>query len=283
MFFLWLLSLMIVNCDINLKLASLDIIMIILFLSIWFFTIIDKVVQSCKRSEKRKKTVSESFPIEKKKIEEEEFNKNIPVPMNNSVIVVPIKQRSEEWLEWRLNGIGSSDIPAILGESPWATPYEVWLIKTRKKNEGPPTVPMIKGIILEPEARKAYIKKTGINVKPCCLQSLQKPWMRASLDGLSLDGKIVLEIKIPGRKDHDIAKNGKIPSKYIPQCDYLLAISGAEILHYWSYHEGTGVLIEHHRNAQRIYRILSIAEEFWGYVIRNEPPPDGFPLRRKKK
>ena len=35
-----------------------------------------------------------------------------------------------EWLDWRRGGIGSSDIAAIIGLSPWATPYSVWAEKT---------------------------------------------------------------------------------------------------------------------------------------------------------
>ena len=35
-----------------------------------------------------------------------------------------------EWLDWRRGGIGSSDIAAIIGLSPWATAYSVWAEKT---------------------------------------------------------------------------------------------------------------------------------------------------------
>jgi len=43
--------------------------------------------------------------------------------------------------------------------------------------------------MLEPEARKHYEYLTGIRVVPACLQSLEYDWMRASVDGLAIDGK----------------------------------------------------------------------------------------------
>lgn len=35
-----------------------------------------------------------------------------------------------EWLAWRRQGIGASDVAAIVGLSPWASPYSVWAEKT---------------------------------------------------------------------------------------------------------------------------------------------------------
>ena len=36
----------------------------------------------------------------------------------------------EEWREARKNGIGGSDVGAIMGLNPWKSPVEVWLEKT---------------------------------------------------------------------------------------------------------------------------------------------------------
>ena len=41
-----------------------------------------------------------------------------------------MEQKSEEWLDWRKKGIGSSDAPIIMGVSPWKTPFELWEEKT---------------------------------------------------------------------------------------------------------------------------------------------------------
>ena len=98
-----------------------------------------------------------------------------------------------------------------------------------------------------------------------------------------MNGKIVVEIKVPGKIDHNIAVNGKIPSKYVAQCDYLLAVSGAQVLHYWSFDGKQGVLVEFYPNQLRTNRSLKIAEQFWGYVKRREPPPENFGQKNNRK
>ena len=45
-------------------------------------------------------------------------------------VVTTAAQGSDEWLDARRNGIGGSDVAAVLGANPWRTPLEVWLSKT---------------------------------------------------------------------------------------------------------------------------------------------------------
>lgn len=40
--------------------------------------------------------------------------------------VIRVHPNTTEWLSARKNGIGASDAAAILGASPWSTPYKVW-------------------------------------------------------------------------------------------------------------------------------------------------------------
>jgi hypothetical protein len=54
---------------------------------------------------------------------------------------------------------------------------------------------MTRGKDLEVEARAAYIKEVGKTVKPACVENIKNPWLRASLDGISNDGKTILEIR----------------------------------------------------------------------------------------
>lgn len=42
-----------------------------------------------------------------------------------SNIVIRPKDRAE-WLEYRKDGIGSSEVATILGLNPWETPYQLW-------------------------------------------------------------------------------------------------------------------------------------------------------------
>ena len=47
---------------------------------------------------------------------------------------VDLNQRSPEWLQWRSQGITASDIPIILGLSPYKTPWQLWAEKVGRIN-----------------------------------------------------------------------------------------------------------------------------------------------------
>jgi hypothetical protein len=53
-------------------------------------------------------------------------------------------------------------------------------------------------------------------------------WMRASLDGLSFDGSIALEIKCPmSLRDRTVAQQGRVPPQYYAQLQHELEVSRA--------------------------------------------------------
>jgi len=172
-------------------------------------------------------------------------------------------------------------MPQLMGVSPWGNPMTLWLEKTGLGKPKPVNWAMKRGTEMEPFARSSYIDQTEIVIHPYCVQSSQYPWMKASLDGLSFDGRTVVEIKVPGLRDHELACCDEIPPKYIPQCDYLLAITGAPVLHYYSYRsEEDWVLLEHYPDQTRIARMLALADQFWSYVTRKEPLPSDFGISR---
>ena len=103
---------------------------------------------------------------------------------------------------------------------------------------------MQRGKRLEPLARLAYVNHTGIDVEPVCVQSREHPWMRASLDGLSADGRHVVEIKCPGEKDHRLAASGCVPEKYYAQLQHILAVTGLGEIYYWSFRFDHTVLLK---------------------------------------
>lgn len=69
--------------------------------------------------------------------------------------VVDLNQRSEEWLKWRALGITATDIPVILGLSPYKTPWQLWAEKIGRINppdlSGNPNIQ--RGVALEDKAR----------------------------------------------------------------------------------------------------------------------------------
>ena len=181
-------------------------------------------------------------------------------------IKLDFEQSTEEWLSWRRGGIGASDAPVVMGLSPWQKAGELLLLKTGQQAERPANSYMQRGKDLEPLARAAFIRHTGIEVEPVCVQSADHAWMRASLDGLSLDGRQVVEIKCPGEKDHQFAASGCVPEKYFPQLQHILAVTGLGEIHYWSFRFDHTVLLKVERDESFIADLIEKEIDFWTRV-----------------
>jgi putative phage-type endonuclease len=183
-----------------------------------------------------------------------------------SFVTLSFEQNTQEWLSWRRGGIGASDAPVIMGLSPWQKAADLLRIKTGQAEERPANGAMQRGKTLEPLARRAYVSHTCIEVEPVCVQSLVYPWMRASLDGLSADGRRVVEIKCPGEKDHQLADSGLVPEKYSAQLQHILAVTGLEEVHYWSFRFGRPVLLTVNRDDAFVSALIEKESAFWSQV-----------------
>jgi putative phage-type endonuclease len=184
-----------------------------------------------------------------------------------------LHQNTPEWHRWRIQGIGASDAPVIMGETPFQTAKTLWAVKTgrlREQSVGPAAQ---RGRELERFARRAYERQTGTQMEPLCLVHQEFEWMRASLDGLSFDGATLLEIKCPlSLRDRASAQQRRIPSQYNAQLQHQLEVSGAERAHYWSFSGTDGVLIEARPDREYAKRLVEVETEFWQLVKENRWP-----------
>lgn len=183
-----------------------------------------------------------------------------------------MEQGSKEWIELRKNYIGASDAPAIMQVSPWTTPYQLWQEKLGLIGEREETEAMRYGKRMEEEARRKYESYTGILVSPEIVFHPNKKFMMASLDGISFNGDIGVEIKNANYEDHKLAKSGKIPVKYFPQLQHQLACLSFNMLHYFSYHNGQGVVVEVVRDDTYIEKLYLEERLFWDKVENLEAP-----------
>lgn len=141
-----------------------------------------------------------------------------------------------EWLERRRNGVGSSDAPAILGVSPWATSLDVYLDKTGATNGKTVTKEMEWGLRHEPAIAAAYEDRTGCPLFTAGMicQHSQFPWMLASLDRIRKDpdDKRIVELKTcnPFTAD-EWGEEGtdQIPRTYIVQVQHQMAVTGYDL------------------------------------------------------
>src|SRR5688572_30595162 len=109
--------------------------------------------------------------------------------------IVALVERTTAWWEWRRGGIGSSDAATILGEKPAKSAERLLFEKQQPPKDSGRSFTRARGAALERAARAHYCREVGCTVEPACLQSVARPWQRASLDGISADGERVVEIK----------------------------------------------------------------------------------------
>lgn len=184
-----------------------------------------------------------------------------------------MEQNTEEWLEMRKTKVGASDAPIIMGVSPWKTPFQLWEEKLGLRSSSFQTPAMKRGHEMEEPARQWYMATTGNMVVPDVIFHQEKNWMMASLDGKGINCDMVIEIKNPGIKDHEVAMNGMIPEKYFPQLQHQLACSGLDLMHYVSFYNNQGFIVEVKRDDDYINNLYEKEEEFW-WKVKNLVEPD---------
>jgi len=173
-----------------------------------------------------------------------------------------LEQGSTVWLTWRNEGIGASDAATIMGENRFKSP-QVLLYEKKHQIIEPPNAAMMEGTQLEPQARMAYKKTAGVNVEPLCIESLEYPWLKASLDGISNKRDSLVEIKC-GKSAMREAQRGAIPKYYYGQIQHQLMITGLEKIDYWCYRpEEGGILLEAQRDDSYIGKLFKTELEFY--------------------
>jgi putative phage-type endonuclease len=152
------------------------------------------------------------------------------------------EQGSDEWHNLRRSKITATDSICIMGLSPWTTIQELWEEKMQIRPPKKINSAMQRGMILEPKARKLFEEKTGLLMVPDVRIHEQEQWLLASLDGISMDGKEILEIKCTNKKNHALAKTGQIPEYYYPQVQHQIFVCGVDRCHYCSF-DGTDIVV----------------------------------------
>jgi putative phage-type endonuclease len=183
-----------------------------------------------------------------------------------------MQQGNDNWTAWRKKGLGSSDAPTIMGVSPWKTRFQLW---EEKVGIGKPFMGNFatqRGTEMEPRARAAFELESGYDFSPIVAEHANYPFIRASLDGFNKEINSILEIKCPGKEDHETAKSGKVPEKYWPQLQHQLLVTGAAQCFYYSYDGETGATVVVKPDVEYIKSLLEAETAFWDLVMNKVPP-----------
>lgn len=191
-------------------------------------------------------------------------------------------QGSPEWQEHRAQYRNASETAAVMGMSPWQTPYELWLVKTGRKVTVE-TEAMRHGTETEPAARAAFELESGLIMQPLVIVDGD---YSASLDGINLAGDTIVEIKCPYKGQTSelwqLVKTDTVPQYYMLQVQHQLMVSKAKHAYLWVYdgNEGIGVTIE--PDSLVLEQIRVAWDKFQIYLDSDTPPPmtDQDTLRR---
>lgn len=204
-------------------------------------------------------------------------------PTVGQMILADYVQGSDEWLEWRAQGVTATDIPVILGLSPYKTVWQLWAEKVGHLNTADLSRnPNVKrGNRLEDTARQLAEKHCNEILLPICGEYGHWPTLRASFDGL--DGnQTPHEFKAPAQSTWDeISLNGEKSATYKlyesqvhAQC-VVAGVSYGKLMFFIEDDTPEGKLktFDVELTDAMAKEILAKAQWFWTLVTTETPPP----------
>ncbi len=174
-----------------------------------------------------------------------------------------VEQGSPEWHALRLKHVCASDAFEVMGLSKWTSRQEALERKLGIRPQKEQNYLMERGIKLEPIARELAEDMLGNLFIPGVYTSIEHPFMLASLDGVCIDNKMILEVKCTNKKNHELAKNGKIPDYYYPQVQHQISVCNVDQCHYFSFDGRSGVVVVVDRDDKFISNMIEMELEFY--------------------
>ncbi|MDR5790313.1 YqaJ viral recombinase family protein [Caballeronia sp. LP003] len=189
------------------------------------------------------------------------------------------------WLAERQLGIGGSECAAALGLDPWVTQRELWERKLGRLPDVPDNERMAAGRHIESAIATWAAEKYGLNLRQRHQSLVHRSikFMRANVDRVHVGERRGVELKNVDRlivqRSSEWGEEGssQVPERHFLQCqhymevlnfeawDLIACIGGNELRRY---------TIE--RDEELIEQIVEREQIFWGYVVREEPPPFDF-------
>jgi putative phage-type endonuclease len=190
---------------------------------------------------------------------------------------------TDEQKQARESGLGSSEIAAIAGLSPYESPIDVWQRRMQGHVEEPETQPMKRGRMLEPAIAAWYAEDTGYEVQTCgTFRSRTHPVVIATPDRIAVhQGDMrAVELKTADWYMADAwgpAGTDEVPQHYLAQVAWEMAATGLPVADLGAL-IGMDFRIYHFtRDLEFEGMLVELAERFWrDNVIGKKPPaPDG--------
>lgn len=185
-----------------------------------------------------------------------------------------------EQLALRRTGITATDVPAVLGLSPWRSPFDVWAEKLGKAPPVEENEDMQRGTFLEDGARSWYAHRTGATVAvPGTVVHPRDSLIIATPDGVALlDGDVRgLELKMPSTaRGWGEPGTDAVPDYYVPQAAWQLAAMAewTDTVDVFAVLEGKPRLYHVRRDVELEGLLVEEMRRFWrDHVLTGRPPP----------
>jgi putative phage-type endonuclease len=178
-----------------------------------------------------------------------------------------LQQGSAQWLAWRREKlpdggvrIMASDVPTIMGVSPYETAHQLWMRLTGRTGPKAQNFAMRRGHANEDFVRKKLEEQTGESIFPVCCQpepgEVAPEWAGCSLDGLAMPMDLVHEIKVPGKRDLGSMEAGIVPAHWMAQVQWQLLVTGIPKCLVTAYDPGDGVVSD----LERMFQVAVMAD-----------------------
>lgn len=189
---------------------------------------------------------------------------------------IDIIQGSEIWHDYRNNHIMGTDSSVIAGDlKHWGrTPLKLWQEKIGEESQVIVTERMERGKALEPLAREHFTMLTAIDVYPAVIESEELPWAAASLDGISYDKKIIVEIKVHNEETYAKTLSGYIPESYRAQFQKQMFVGALDWLYYFPFDGSHGHVVKIYRDDAYIKEMIEREKIFWDCICNLVPPEE---------
>jgi len=177
----------------------------------------------------------------------------------------------------RTQGLGGSDIPALLGFSKWKSPLDLYLEKTGEKENDITSKQNIRHILdmgkmLEPYVIQSFQEEEGTKVirQQERIFHPKHKFLWGTIDGMC--GNLVIEVKTTA--SYVEGWKNSIPLHVLAQVayySYLLNSAGAKIIVMFR-DSGEIRTYSYQRNQASEEQMIKLAVEFWDSVCKKTPP-----------
>lgn len=190
--------------------------------------------------------------------------------------IVEFNQGSPEWLTWRREGLGASEISVLTGSNIYSTPLKLWEKKCGFREEDPINPAMAFGIANEDTARQWMNRHYNLNLKPICIEDSSKSHYKASLDGYDSATQTLVEIKCPSSQSilGKARANNAVPDYWYDQMQWQIMLCQPKraILALWDPDNQGCITVEMFGNSETILMMREEADKFWNQVKTGREP-----------